>query len=57
MVTPVSQAWLIPYSPRREPAQAGVLGVPDPVLDAGRGAVPGFKERMLPDVLLVAKAW
>ena len=33
----------------REPAEAGVFGVPDPVLDAGVGAVPGFEERQLPD--------
>ena len=33
----------------REPAQPGVFGVPDPVLDAGVGAVPGFEERQLPD--------
>ena len=31
--------------PGREPAQAGVLGDPDAVLDAGVGTVPGFQER------------
>ena len=31
----------------REPADAAVLGVADPALDAGVGAVPGFEERDL----------
>ena len=30
--------------PRREPAQAGVLGVTDPVLNPGMGPMPGLKE-------------
>ena len=35
--------------PGREPAQAGVFGGLDPVLDPGVGPVPGFQERQLSD--------
>ena len=37
------------YSRDGEPAQAGVFGGLDPVLDAGVGPVPGFQERQLSD--------
>ena len=45
--------------PRWEPAQAGVFGDPDAVLDPGVGAVPGLQERELARsrAVLVAKAW
>ena len=33
--------------PRREPAQAGVFCVPDPILDRGVGTVSGIEERQL----------
>lgn len=36
--------------PRREPAQSGVFGVPDAVLDPGVGTVSGFEEGELPDL-------
>ena len=40
-----------------EPAQAGVLGGLDAVLDAGMGAVPGLQEGDLADGGVGAKAW
>ena len=46
---------LIPPAAFREPAQAGVLGVADPVLDPGGRAMAGLQEAELP--VAVAIAW
>lgn len=52
-----SHAVLIPNSPGGEPAQAGVLGVPDAVLDSRVRPVTGFEEASWPVLVLVTKAW